>query len=72
MRKEWARVRAYTKDFEQGTKSTKYVFGQEKIKSQTKLWNQLKCSNGQIRVGGLDNVVDEQRKFYSNLMLIEG
>lgn len=66
-----ARVRARILDFEEGEKSSKYFFCQEKIKSKGKLWRQIKDTKGTIKYG-INNILEEQVKFYSELMSSEG
>ena len=66
-----ARVRARVKHFEEGEKSTKFFFNQEKIRSRTKLWSQVRGEDGKIKLG-IDNILEEQHKFYSKLMQSEG
>ena len=60
---EGAKVRSRIRDFEEGEKSTKFFFQQEKIISRAKLWHQIKGADGKIKLG-IDNILDEQTKFY--------
>ena len=66
-----ARIRARIQQYEDGEKSTKFFFSQEKIRSRSKLWHQIKDKNGKIKTG-INNILEEQYKFYSELMSSEG
>lgn len=66
-----ARIRARVKHYEEGEKSSKFFFTQEKIHSRNKLWNQIKDKNGQIKLG-INNILEAQTEFYSNLLKSEG
>jgi len=66
-----ARIRARIKQYEEGEKSTKFFFSQEKVRSRSKLWHQVKDKNGNIKIG-INNILDEQVSFYSKLMSSEG
>ena len=68
---EGARLRARITNFEQGEKSSKYFYNLEKIRGRNKLWNQIKDENGKIKQG-LENIMNEQVKFYSKLLSSEG
>ena len=66
-----ARLRAKVETYEKGEKSTKYFYNLEKTKGRNKLWVQIKDSDGIIK-HGLDNIMQEQVKFYSKLLKSEG
>ena len=68
---EGARIRAGAEWHEKGEKSTKYFFNLEKIKAQGKMWTQIKDSEGKIK-HGIENILEEQVKYYSNLLTSEG
>ena len=68
---EGARIRARLQQFEDGEKSSKFFFEQEKIHSKSKMWQQIKDSNGQIKIG-ITHILEEQVNFYSKLMTSEG
>ena len=68
---EGARIRARVSQYEEGEKSSKFFFSQEKIHARSKLWNQIKDANGNIKLG-INNILQEQVNFYSHLMTSEG
>ena len=68
---EGARVRSRIQDYEEGEKSSKFFFRQEKINTRNKLWHRIKGSDGQVKFG-IDNILNEQRIFYQKLMKSEG
>ena len=68
---EGTRIRSRIQHYEQNEKSTQYFFSQEKIHARSKLWNQIKDSNGNIKMG-IENILKEQVHFYSKLLSSEG
>ena len=68
---EGARIRARIKHYEEGEKSSKFFFSQEKTHSRKKLWNQIKNAKGEIKIG-IDNILEVQVDFYSKLLASEG
>ena len=68
---EGAKIRARVKWLEEGEKSTKYFFNLEKKNTRNKLWSKVKTSDGKIKIG-INNILNEQIKFYSNLLATEG
>ena len=66
-----ARIRSRIKIFEEGEKSTKFFYSQEKTRSRSKLWHQIKDDKGKIKIG-IDKILQEQVSFYTNLMSSEG
>ena len=66
-----ARIRAKVEYYEKGERSTKYFYNLEKIHARNKLWYQIKDNDGKIK-HGIENVMEEQVKFYSNLLKSEG
>jgi exodeoxyribonuclease III len=67
---EGLKIRSRVNWYQKSEKSTKYFFELEKTHAKNKLWNRIKDENGQVREG-LDNIIDEQIKFYSKLMRSE-
>ena len=54
-----------------GKNQLNIFFSLEKIHGRNKLWTQIKDSNGKIKQG-LDNIMEEQIKFYEKLFRSEG
>ena len=70
-RAKGAIIRSRVKWYEQSEKPTKFFFDLEKNRAKNKLWNKIKCQNGNV-VNGLDNIMSEQVKFYAKLFKSEG
>jgi exonuclease III len=66
-----ARIRSKVKHYEENEKSTKYFFDLEKIRGQTKLWSSIKTETGE-KLFGINNILNEQCKFYKKLFTTEG
>ena len=67
---EGARIRSRVKWFEEGEKSSKYFFNLEKRNAKEKAWENILDADGNI-VCGLQNILETQVKFYSDLYTAE-
>ena len=68
---EAAKIRARVKAFEEGEKSTRYFFNQEKHNISNKTWTQIICKDGTLK-SDIHSILREQTTFFKELFTSEG
>ena len=68
---EAAKIRSRIKIYEEGEKSSTFVFNTEKKNASQRIWKKIKCQDGTYS-SNINVILNEQKQFYKNLFTSEG